>query len=65
MAVSPTPMSVPASIATSPTPSTPASWTSMGRRGGRRVPRSMPFSHDADIPTSPAKDLAGQAYLIP
>ena len=47
-------MSVPARTATSPTASASASLTSSGSRGGSLVPRSMPFSHEADMPTSPA-----------
>jgi len=45
-------MSVPAKTATSPTASASASLTSSGSRGGSLVPRSMPFSHEGDMPTS-------------
>ncbi len=51
---SPMSMSVPARTATSPTASASASLTSSGRRGGSLVPRSMPLSQDADMPTRPA-----------
>jgi hypothetical protein len=47
-------MSMPARTATSPTASASASLTSSGSRGGSLVPRSMPFSQDEDMPTSPA-----------
>ena len=47
-------MSMPARTATSPTASASASLTSRGSLGGSRVPRSIPFSQDGDMPTSPA-----------